>query len=174
MKTNKKALLKLTLSAMIAALTAVATAYIFHIPMSLFGGQGYVHIGDAIIYLGASILPAGYACAAAALGGAMADLLSGSALWAPWTLVIKALVALCFTAKGASLLNKRNYLALVLAAVITAAGYYIAEAFLYGSWITPVYSISGNLLQSVASAVLYVVLGLALDKIRIKQQISLQ
>lgn len=174
MKGDRQTLLKLTLSAMIAALTAVITAHIFHIPMSLFGGQGYVHIGDAIIYLGASLLPTGYACAAAALGGAMADLISGSALWAPWTLVIKALVALCFTAKGETLLNKRNYLVLVPAAAITAAGYYIAEAFLYGNWITPVHSIGGNLLQSVASSVLYVVLGLALDRIRIKQQIFLQ
>lgn len=167
----KQNTLKVTMSAVIAALTAVTTAYIFHIPMTLFGGQGYVHIGDAIIFLGASLLPTGYACAAAALGGALADLLSGAALWAPWTLVIKALIVLCFTAKGATILNKRNYLALFGAVAITVAGYYIAEGFLYGNWITPVYSITGNLIQWVASSILYVVLGLALDKLQLKKQI---
>lgn len=174
MSRSGKAIYRLTLSAMIAALTAVTTAYIFHIPMAIFGGQGYVHIGDAIIYLGASLLPTGYICAAAAIGGALADILCGSALWAPWTFVIKALIAFCFTASGKKILHKRNYLALVFACLITVIGYYIAEGFLYGNWVAPLYSVTGNVIQSAASAVLYVFLGLVLDRINIKKQIRLE
>lgn len=169
----KRNALNVTMSAVIAALTAVTTAYIFHIPMSVFGGEGYVHIGDAVIFLGASLLPVGYGCAAAALGGALADVISGAALWAPWTLVIKALIALCFTAKGETILNKRNYLALACAVVITVAGYYAAEGFLYGNWIAPLASVTGNLVQWVASSVLYIVIGMALDKLQIKKQLHM-
>ncbi len=173
MSKNRKTLTKLTMSAMFAALTAVTTAYIFHIPMALFGGQGYVHVGDAIIYLAASCLPVGYACVAAALGGAAADLMSGAALWAPWTFIIKALVALCFSAKQPTLLHKRNYFATILAALITIGGYYVAEGFLYGNWIAPIYSTIGNLVQAGASAALYIVIGFALDRIHIKKQLSI-
>ena len=173
MSKNRKPLTKLTMSAMFAALTAVTTTYIFHIPMALFGGQGYVHVGDAIIYLAASCLPAGYACVVGALGGAAADLLSGAALWAPWTFIIKALVALCFSAKQSTLLHKRNYLATVFAALITIGGYYVAEGFLYGNWIAPIYSIIGNLVQAGTSAALYIAVGFALDRINIKKQLSI-
>ncbi len=163
----------LTFSAMIAALTAVTTAYLFHIHMTIFGGQGCVHLGDTVIYLGASLLPPWYACVSAALGGSLADLLCGSAVWAPWSFVIKALVALCFTAKGDKILAKRNYFAIVGACLITVICYYIAEAFIYGNWVTPVHSIIGNVTQGVASAVLYIVIGLIFDKIHLKKQIHL-
>ncbi|MBR5236662.1 MAG: TIGR04002 family protein [Clostridia bacterium] len=173
MQENRKTLKRLTLGAMFAALTAVTTAYIFHIPMAIFGGQGYVHVGDAVIFLAASCLPTGYACAVGALGGAAADLLSGAALWAPWTFIIKALVALCFSAKQPTLLHKRNYLAVLFAALISIGGYYVAEGCLYGNWIAPVYSIIGNLVQAGASTVLYLAIGFALDRINIKKQLSI-
>lgn len=174
MQQSRQTILRLTGSAMIAALTAVTTAYVFHVPMSLFGGQGYVHVGDAVIYLGASLLPVGYACSAAAIGGALADVLSGAPLWAPFTFVIKALMVLCFTSARPKILHKRNYLALLLAAIVTVAGYYAAEAVLYGNLLSPVYSITGNLLQASSSAVLYIILGLALDKIQIKKELQLR
>lgn len=169
----KVSLRRLTFSAMIAALTTITTVYLLHVPISIFGGQGCLHVGDAVIFLGASFLPTGYACAAAAVGGLLADLLCGSALWAPWTLIIKALIAFCFTAKGDTILNKQNYFALLAACLITIVGYYCAEGFIYGNWITPVYSIIGNLLQGIISSVLYVILGLSLDKAQIKKQIHL-
>ena len=69
----------LVLSAMFAAIIALTITYLFHIPT---GVTGYIHLGDAFIYLAGSFLPAPYACAAAALGGGLADIMSGSAIWA--------------------------------------------------------------------------------------------
>ena len=43
---------QLTFSAVFAALIFVTTAYLFHIPTGFNGG--YVHLGDAFIYLAAS------------------------------------------------------------------------------------------------------------------------
>lgn len=107
-KTNK--LLLLVLSALFAAMITVMTAFLFHIPIGVNGG--YLHFGDALIYLAASMLPTPYACIAAAVGAGLADIVSGAPIWAPFTLVIKACIALLFTAKKEKLLNKRNALAL--------------------------------------------------------------
>ena len=53
----------LTTAALFAAAIAVMTAYMFHIPIPT---GGYIHLGDALIYLAACLLPAPYAAAAAA------------------------------------------------------------------------------------------------------------
>ena len=58
---------RITATAVMAALTTLMTAYIFHIPVGVNGG--YVHLGDTMIYLAAAFLPLPYACAAGAIGG---------------------------------------------------------------------------------------------------------
>ena len=63
---------RITATAVMAALTTLMTAYIFHIPVGVNGG--YVHLGDTMIYLAAAFLPLPYACAAGAIGGGLADL----------------------------------------------------------------------------------------------------
>ena len=85
METKTKTLLA-ALTAMFAALIIVTTAYL-KIPAPL----GYVHIGDSMVYLAASILPGPFGFIAAALGGALADLLAGYPQWAFPTAIIKAL-----------------------------------------------------------------------------------
>ena len=45
----------LTLSGVFAALITIFTAYIGHVPVGVNGG--YIHFGDGLIYLAATILP---------------------------------------------------------------------------------------------------------------------
>ena len=54
----------LTLTGLMAAMITIMTAYICHIPVGVNGG--YIHFGDSLIYLAATILPTPYALAAAA------------------------------------------------------------------------------------------------------------
>lgn len=54
----------LVTAALFAAVITLTTAYLLHIPVP----TGYVHLGDAFVYLAASLLPAPYAVAAAAIG----------------------------------------------------------------------------------------------------------
>ena len=82
----------ITLSGLFAAIIFILTAYI-HIPSH----NGYTHIGDAFIYLSASILPLPYAISASVIGAGLADILSGFAIWTPATIVVKLFVALLFT-----------------------------------------------------------------------------
>lgn len=57
---NQKKLRLLTVTAMFAAAITVTTAYLLHIPIPT---GGYVHLGDALIYLAACLLPVPYAAA---------------------------------------------------------------------------------------------------------------
>ena len=65
---------KMAAAGLFAAMITVMTAYICHIPYGVNGG--YIHFGDALIYLAAVFLPRPYALAAAAIGGGAADLLT--------------------------------------------------------------------------------------------------
>ena len=147
---KKLSVKNLALSGLLGALVLVFTAWL-HIPV----GNGYVHIGDAFIYLAAVLLPTPYALLTAVGGAVLADCLSGYALWAPASLIIKALTVLLFTSKKPKLLNLRNVLAPVGAGVLCAGGYYLYEAVLYGDYATPLLSVPGNLMQSLCSAVVF-------------------
>ena len=85
----------LSITAVFAALITLMTAYVFHIPVPIAGG--YIHLGDSLIYLSASLLPTPYAMAAGAIGGGLADLLTAP-MWTLPTVIIKALITLPFSA----------------------------------------------------------------------------
>lgn len=154
----------LTTAGIIAALITLMTAYILHISIGVNGG--YIHIGDALIYLAAALLPTSYALAAAAIGAGLADLLTAP-MWAPATIVIKLLLVFCFTNKSPKIVTLRNVLATIPACIITVGGYYLAEYILFGAWPVPL-SVLQNLLQSAGSTFVFAVLGLGLDKAHVK------
>ncbi|MGL6201278.1 MAG: TIGR04002 family protein [Lachnospiraceae bacterium] len=158
-----------TLTGLFAAMIAIMTAYICHIPYGANGG--YIHFGDALIYLAAVLLPRPYALAAAAIGGGLADLLTAP-LWMPATIIIKLLITLPFTSKQDKVLSVRNMMAPLAAAAISATGYYLAEGILFGSFLSPIASLLGSAVQSGGSAVIFIALALALDKVKIKARIS--
>lgn len=161
MKNNKVKFM--CIAGVLTALVYVVTAYL-HIPTN----NGYIHIGDGIIYLAACLLPWPYAMAVGACGALLADCLTGFAIWAPASVVIKALTALFFTSKKDSIINLRNSLALLPATLLCAGGYYLYESLLYGNFVAPLAGIPASLTQSVASSIIFVVAGLSLDKMKIK------
>lgn len=157
-------------TALFAALIFVVTAYILHIPTPATGG--YVHLGDAFVYLAACMLPAPYAVAAAGIGEALSDALTGSVVYAVPTFLIKAAMALCFSAAGGKIVTKRNAAASMLAGLICVGGYYLTEAILFRSFASPVAEIPANLLQAGASAVIFLVAGKAMDRAGLKGSVS--
>lgn len=150
-----------------SALVFVVTAYL-HIPTS----NGYVHVGDGLIYLAACSLPRPYAMAVGAGGAFLADCLSGYAMWAPGSVVIKALTAMLFSSKGGRIVRARNITALVPAAFVCAGGYYLYEALLYGNFISPLSGIPASITQSVASSLVFVAAGLVIDKTNVRSRIN--
>jgi uncharacterized repeat protein (TIGR04002 family) len=158
------------MAALFGALIFVVTAYILHIPTPATGG--YIHLGDAFVYLAASMLPAPYAVAAAGIGEAMSDALTGSLVYALPTLLIKSAMALCFSTAGAKLLTRRNALATIAAGAICVGGYYLTEAFLMHSMVSPLVEIPANLVQAAASAVIYLLAARALDRLQMKKKVA--
>ncbi len=155
----------LVIAALFAALTTVATM------IHIFPNEnGYVHLGDAVIYLAASCLPGTYAFVAAAVGGALADAIGGYFIYVPVTFLVKGLLTLTFTGRRDKLLCARNFIACAVGLVITVGGYFAAEWIMYG-WASAVGAVLGNLIQAGASAALYIVLALALDKIGFKKSV---
>lgn len=156
-------------AALFAALVCVTTAYFLHIPV---GNGGYVHIGDTFIYLAAVLLPTPYAALAAAIGAGMADVLTGATNWAFATIIIKPILVLFFTNKSNKIINVRNIIAAIMAGVVGTILYMIAEGIMYGSFQAAfVLSIVG-LIQPIGSFIVFVVLGLVFDRIKIKEIIK--
>lgn len=159
--------LKLTMTGVFAAMITIMTAYICHVPYGANGG--YIHFGDALIYVAAVFLPRPYAMAAAAIGGGMADLLTAP-LWAPATIMIKMIITLPFTSKEGRILYPRNIIAPFLAALLSATGYYLAQGILFGSFVSVLASFAGSAVQSGGSAIIFLALAVALDKAHMKSR----
>lgn len=161
---------RMAVSGLFAALIYVFTAYL-HIPT----GAGYTHAGDGFIYLAACILPTPYAVAAGAIGGALADGLTGFLVWMPATIIIKSVTALFFSNKGEKILTLRNILGIIPSLILCVVGYSLYEGIVMAKGFsaaaviaafgqTPAYCI-----QVAASSVLYIAVALALDKVRFKK-----
>lgn len=166
MKMSTKHTTRITVCAVMTALTFVLTAYL-QIPST----TGYVHVGDSVIYLSACLLPLPYAVFVGAVGGTVADLLSGFAIWAPGTLVIKS-VSVLFFSRAKKFVCTRNLIALVAAALISTVGYYLYESMLLGSLLTPLLGIPGYIMQAVLSGAIFIALGLSFDKMKLKSKLG--
>lgn len=154
------------LAGLFTAIVFVFTAYL-HIPSH----TGYTHVGDGFIYLAACILPTPYAIFVGAAGALLADCLTGFAIWAPGSVIIKSVAVLFFTRKSEKIITLKNILALIPASAVCIGGYYLYEALITQNFVSPLAGIPGYITQSVLSSILFVVLGLALDKLKVKNHI---
>lgn len=165
-KTNK-----IIMTGLLIALIVIATILII-IPIPF--GNGYIHFGDTMIFLSVLVLGWRYGAIAAGIGSALADLLIGFAIWAPWTLVIKGSMGVVmglFVQKsmkknGKKLLGVPIYqlIGMVLAGLVMVGGYYIAEGVIYGNFIVALLGIPWNIVQFTAGIVIAVLLAAALYK----------
>ena len=163
---NQKGILYMCLAGVLTALVFVFTAYL-HIPSV----NGYVHIGDGFIYFAACLLPLPYGLFVGAGGAALADCLTGYAVWAPGSAVIKALTVFCFCRTGKKLLSGRNLWALPMAAVVCIGGYYLYGSLITGNFAAPLADVAGNVMQSLCSSLLFAVLAAAADELNMKKYI---
>lgn len=163
---------EMTLTALLVALVFISTKFInFKLPISINGGL--VHMGNTMLFMSAIVFGSKKGAAAGAIGMGMFDILSGWAVWAPFTIVIRGIMGYIIgtvaNSKGRD--GKSfvwNLTGIVIGGLWMLAGYYGAEGLIYGNWITPVTSIPGNILQIVFGAVIGLPLSAALKRINIK------
>ncbi|MBQ9015127.1 MAG: ECF transporter S component [Firmicutes bacterium] len=136
--------------------------------------QGYVNLSDAMVFMAVIILGWKYGAVAAGLGSMLGDLLSGFAMWAPWSLGIKAVMAIIFgliiqSVAARKAVSGRAFLSveivgMVIAGLFMAAAYFAAEGIMYGNWPVAALGIPWNIAQFVVGTILAVALNAALAK----------
>ena len=169
---------ELVLTGLMAALVMAATSF-FRIPVP--ATNGYVHLGDAFVFLSVMILGRRNGTIAAATGSGLADLLGGYAHWVPWTFAIKGLMAFAFgtilivinnkngnagsseneTQRSTGLLTAS---AMALSSLIMIAGYFTAQRIIYGNFAAPLAALPGNIAQAAAGVLIAGLASAALRK----------
>lgn len=149
---------KLVMSALFAALACIATM-IIKIPIP--AANGYIHPGDAIVILSGVFLGPLSGFLAAGIGSALADILSGYAIYTPITFVIKGVIALWVAYVYRFLIQKSKVAAILCCGLINmllvVVGYFGYEAILYGAP-AALPGIVANIVQGIAGLVLSFVL----------------
>lgn len=139
--------------ALYAVCTAIValTTFIIRIP-ALAGG--YINFGDTFIFIFACIFGPVAALISGSIGSALADILSGAMVWAPFTFVIKGLEGLVCGLIYMQLTNKTktvspiiSTIAFVFSAFIMIVGYYFATAIIVGSLKAALAGIFENVIQ---------------------------
>jgi uncharacterized membrane protein len=138
---------KLVLTALMMALTTVATMFIrINLPL------GYVNLGDVFVFLSVFILGPVLGTIAGGVGSAIADLI-GFITYAPGTLIIKCAMALVsyfiynvvLRAINNSLIAQ--IIGSIVGAIIMALGYLLYEILFFTTFAVALYNLPWNLLQ---------------------------
>lgn len=164
MKMSDSKVYKLSVTALLTALTCVATMAI-KVPTPT---QGYVNLGDVMVLVCGWLLGPGYGFFAAGIGSALTDLLGGYVTYVPGTLVIKGLMAvvayfLAFPGRGNWRLQPVvRFFSGVAAEAVMVLGYFAYEAVLLGYGLAAGASVPSNMVQGIFGLVgglaLYVLL----------------
>lgn len=162
---------KIVITSLMMGLIIVCTMFV-RIPIPLT--TGYVHLGDAMIFLGVLLLGWRYGAIAAAFGSTLGDLLSGFAMWAPWTFAIKGgmallagVIILSFSRNNRQLTLANKLIAMIPAGIFMVVGYFVAEGVMYGNWVAPWLGVPWNIGQFVVGIILALVIQKALGSTNI-------
>ena len=160
---NQDKVKQLVLAGLMCAVIAVLTMFI-SIPIPGVAG-GYVNAGDAGVYLAAFLLGGPLGAAAAGVGSALADLLLGSMIYAPATLVIKAGMAYVAAMLYGKISGWKQIFVPLAGGLVMTAGYFLYECLIYGP-ATAAVSIPFNLMQAAGGAVIAFFITPALVRLR--------
>ncbi len=153
---------KLVITALLMALTTVATMFI-RIPLPL----GYVNLGDVFVLLSVFILGPIWGTIAGGVGSGIADLI-GYISYAPGTLIIKSCMALCAYAIYVLMfkLTKKQMISQIVGgivgALVMAFGYFFYEILFFATAGVAIVNVPWNLLQGAVGVTLSVIVMKAL------------
>ncbi|KMT20987.1 ECF transporter S component [Clostridium cylindrosporum] len=163
---NKKISVKsLVFTALAVALVTVCTMVI-QIPVPSTGG--FINFGDIMIFSVAIALGKRKGAVAGGVGSCLADILTGYAIFAPGTFIIKGIEGFLCGLIYEKLNKKVNNVVSVAISCIIAGAFMVCGYFIYESIIfsveSAIGSVIGNLIQAGVSAVVAIPISLALQK----------
>lgn len=154
----------IVLNGLMVAFVCIATM-IIQIPVPMT--QGYVNIGDSIIFVTSIVFGPIPGMIAGGIGSALADILTGYSYWALFTLIIKGFegyIVGIVVRNNATLI--KNILATLLGTIIMVFGYLVFGTFLQGSFIVSLSSVPSNIIQGIVSMIIGIPLSSYLLNIR--------
>jgi uncharacterized membrane protein len=157
----------LVINALFIALTVVATMFI-NIRLPIMGNGGLIHMGNIPLFIAAFVYGRKTGAIAGAFGMGLFDIISGWALWAPFTFVIVGAMGYVAGLMAEKMPGKKVFvysLAVAAALVIKIVGYYFTEVVLYGNWIQPFGSIPGNVMQVLIAGLIVIPLAGRMKKL---------
>ncbi len=156
-------LYKLVIASLFCTLTCVAT--LIHIPLPSFTG-GYLNFGDCFVLLCGWLLGPVYGFLSAAVGSGLSDIISGYAIYAPASFIIKGITALCAYGVFRFALNKQGVARFVMrivsavcAETVMIVGYFLYAATVMGYGI---YGAAADLLLNLIQSIVGIVSGVML------------
>lgn len=164
---------KWILAGLMAALAAIGTMLI-QVPIP--SNAGFVHLGDSMVYLCGILLGPGFGALAAGVGSAIADLMLGYSVYAPATLIIKALDAMavgfiyCSITKNHKSIVVKSvayFVAIAVGSAVMVGGYYFYELFFLKLGAASLAGLIPNSLQGLVDGVLAYPLLIALEGVKI-------
>ena len=180
-KNDIKKALQVNTIPLIAIMTAVTTVLtmLVKIPTPI---RGYLNLSDTMIYFSAYAFGPWVGGIIGGLGPALSDLISGYPQWAIPTAIIKAFNAVPFVlcrmamkkhGKDNKIINWSSLLMLIPTTMVTVGGYFIANGLMYG-FEGAVAELATWWLQPGMGALIFIVLGFALDRIDFKKKLALK
>ena len=159
----------LILTSMLIALVFVATL-LLNIKLPIKANGGLVHLGTGMLFTVSILFGPKKGAIAGAAGMGFFDLFAGWTLWAPFTFLTRGLqgyivgkIAWSRGHNGDSVGLK--IFAMIISVPFMIAGYYICEAILFKSWLIPVASIPGDIVQNVIGMLVAIPVCIILKKI---------
>lgn len=162
----------------VAVMAAIVCVTTFTIKVPTY--TGYTHIGDSMVLLSVMLLGTKKAVIASSIGMGLTDIISGYVVWAPFTIVIKGVMALI---AGKIIYNNKknedkllvNLIAFIIAGLWMVVAYYFSGAIitryilfksatLQQSLILALKEIPSNLVQATVGIIIALPLGKALKK----------
>ena len=152
---------KMVLTALLAALTCVATM-IIHFPSLM---DGYVNLGDCFVLLAGWLLGPWLGFAAGGIGSMLADIFLGYTHYAPGTLVIKGLVALVAALLYRVIAKKNAYVGMAVSGIVSECimvlGYFLYAGLILGKGLMgevgAIASVPGNCFQAAVGIIIGVI-----------------
>ncbi len=157
----------LVITAILAALVFVATMFInLKLP---FGQGGLIHLGTSMLFISAILFGPKKGALAGAIGMGLFDIVGGWLIWAPTTIISRALQGFIVGKIAWSKGNKGDNIGLnILGAVVSMpvmiAVYYIGQAIMFNSWIAPLASIPGDIIQNIVGLIIAIPVCVVLKK----------
>lgn len=134
---------------LLSALAVIAVA-VFRIPGP--GGNVYFHLGEMVMMSSAIFLGRRGGAFVGGVSAAVADILLGAALWAPFSLVIHGFKGWLVGALANGQGGARDFLAVWAGAAVMIIGYTLTAGLLYGAAVMPV-EFTGDLVQGGIGAI---------------------